>query len=154
MLLVFDLSGTLVDGQGNLYPQAANFLKQAKADGHMLAMATNLGKQGMLNHLRDVGIDTLFDSLQCAGVHPFKPAPDMLKQAALETGAEMAETIMIGDSTGDMLMAKAAGAKSCAALWGEGRYELLMPTQPDFIAESFTELSKLLSINTSETQSD
>lgn len=146
MLLVFDLSGTLIDARGRLYEGAHTFLVNAKAQGFQLAVATNLGRQGMLGHLRDEGIENLFDSLQCAGVHPFKPAPDMLVQAMLETGIDAAHTIMIGDSTGDMQMAKTAGTKACAAVWGDGVRSQLIGYQPDFIAESFSELSKLLDI--------
>lgn len=144
MLLVFDLSGTLIDANGHLYKGARDFLEAAKAQGVQLAVATNLGKQGMLNHLRAEGIEHLFDSLQCASVLPFKPAPDMLHHAMLETGIGAADTVMIGDSAGDMQAAKAAGVKACAAVWGDGVRSQLIGYQPDFIAESFAELSNLL----------
>lgn len=153
MLLVFDLSGTLVDAQGKLYPDAHSFLKAAKQQGFALALATNLGRGGMRDQLQAAGIEDLFDSLQCAGVHPFKPAPDMLQHAMLETGYGADHTIMIGDSLSDMQTAKSIGVKACAAVWGEGRYENLKPAAPDFVAESFGQLANLLNMET-ETQSE
>ncbi len=51
-----------------------------------------------------------FVTIQTADDAPSKPHPAMVQQAMAETGVEPADTVVIGDTTFDMEMARAAGA--------------------------------------------
>lgn len=62
-----------------------------------------------------------------------KPDPDPLLLAAERLGIQPMECIYIGDQVWDIKASKAAGMFSGAALWGDGKLELLMKVQPDFI---------------------
>ena len=49
---------------------------------------------------------------------PVEGANVILRDAMVEMGVEAAETVMIGDTTFDMMMAGAAGAKAIGVAWG------------------------------------
>ena len=55
------------------------------------------------------GWEGMFDTIQTADDGPGKPHPYMLEQAMAETGASANDTVMIGDTTFDMEMARSAG---------------------------------------------
>ena len=59
-----------------------------------------------------------FVSLQTADRHPSKPHPSMVLQAMADAGAAPATTVVIGDTSYDMGMARAAGAMGIGAGWG------------------------------------
>jgi phosphoglycolate phosphatase-like HAD superfamily hydrolase len=52
---------------------------------------------------------------------------------------------MIGDSVSDIRYARQAGVRSVAATWGWQNRDTLAREQPDFIVESVSELTALLS---------
>jgi phosphoglycolate phosphatase len=47
-----------------------------------------------------------------------KPHPDMVLRAMAETACEPQETVMIGDTSFDIEMARAAGATAIGVAWG------------------------------------
>ena len=49
---------------------------------------------------------------------PSKPDPGMLVNAMRETGAEPRDTVMIGDTSYDMEMTRAAGVGAIGVAWG------------------------------------
>jgi phosphoglycolate phosphatase len=64
-----------------------------------------------------------------------KPHPDMLLRAMSETGAEAAATVMIGDTTFDMQMARSAGTMAVGVGWGyHGSDELRAAGAHDIVA--------------------
>ena len=83
-----------------------------------LAIATGKSRRGVDAVLQREGLASLFTSIQTADEHPSKPDPSMILRAMLETGAQAADTFMIGDTTFDMQMALAAGARAVGVGWG------------------------------------
>ena len=59
-----------------------------------------------------------FITLQTADLHPSKPHPAMLLAAMAETGTPAASTMLLGDTSYDILMARAAGAVPIGVSWG------------------------------------
>ncbi|MBM3604576.1 MAG: HAD family hydrolase, partial [Alphaproteobacteria bacterium] len=59
-----------------------------------------------------------FISLQTADGHPSKPHPSMLWAALAETGTKPGRAVMIGDTSFDMGMARAAGMAGFGVSWG------------------------------------
>ena len=101
-----------------LFDGVLALLDALEADGWLLAVATGKSDRG-LNHCLDAhGIHARFVSLQTADRHPSKPHPSMVEQAIADAGAAPAATIVIGDTSFDMAMAVAAGARGIGAGWG------------------------------------
>ncbi len=109
-----------------LYDGIAELLTALHGAGWALAVATGKSDRGLAACLRAHGIADLFVSLQTADRHPSKPHPAMLEAALLEAGAAPHQAVMIGDTSFDMLMARAAGVRAIGVGWGyHAPHELL-----------------------------
>ena len=114
-----------------------------EADGWMLGVATGKSDRGLDLCLRHHGIRDKFVTLQTADRHPSKPHPSMATLAMAEAGASPATTIMIGDTSFDMEMGVAAGARSLGVDWGYHEPEELIAAgayhvveHPDYLMEA------------------
>ena len=101
-----------------LYPGIAALLHALEARGFVLGVATGKSDRGLGLCLAGHGIAHHFVTLQTADRHPSKPHPAMLHAAIAEAGATPETTIMIGDTSYDMQMARAAGASAIGVDWG------------------------------------
>ena len=79
-LIVFDVSGTLMDGydDGALYPNARETLAFLNKQGHFVALATNLGRGSLDRFIETHELSGLLDTHVCADDAAFNPAPEML----------------------------------------------------------------------------
>jgi phosphoglycolate phosphatase len=86
--------------------------------GWLLGVATGKSDRGLRLCLERHGLHARFVTLQTADRHPSKPHPAMLHAAIAEAGAAPETTVMIGDTSFDMMMARAAGAHALGVGWG------------------------------------
>ena len=110
----------------------------------MLAVATGKSHRGLTATLETNGLAALFTSLQTADGHPSKPHPAMLEAALVECGAAPADAVMIGDTSFDIEMAKAAGATPIGVAWGYHEPEELLRAGAVAVAESPAQLREIL----------
>lgn len=101
-----------------LFDGILELLNAMAADGWMLAVATGKSARGLSHCLENHGLAQRFISLQTADLHPSKPHPSMVLQAMADAGAAPGATVVIGDTSYDMGMARAAGATGIGAGWG------------------------------------
>lgn len=118
-----------------LFDGVLPLLDRLEADGWLLAVATGKSDRGLRHCLDQHGIHTRFISLQTADRHPSKPDPSMVEQAIDDAGAAPATTIVIGDTSFDMAMATAAGARGIGAGWGYHEAEELTAAGAVGVAE-------------------
>jgi phosphoglycolate phosphatase len=79
------------------------------AEGWLLGIATGKSDRGVALCLEHHGLAGRFVTLQTADRHPSKPHPSMVEQAMADAGAAPETSLMIGDTSFDMAMARAAG---------------------------------------------
>ncbi len=84
----------------------------------LLGIATGKSRRGVEHILDKYGWQGWFATTQTADDAPSKPDPTMLRQAMDEAGTEPSRTVMIGDTTFDMTMARSAGAAAIGVGWG------------------------------------
>ena len=77
---------------------------------------------------------------QTADDAPSKPHPAMALQAIAAIGAEPGDTVVIGDTTFDIEMARAAGLRAIGVNWGHHGPELLRAAGAARIIYSFDEI--------------
>jgi phosphoglycolate phosphatase len=124
-----------------LFPGAAELLAELSGrDEVVLGIATGKSRRGVAHLLARHGWERVFATIQTADDHPSKPHPAMLEQALAETGAAPRDSVMIGDSTFDMAMARAAGIGAVGVSWGYHRPEALRETGAEAIVGSYREL--------------
>lgn len=120
------------------YPGAREVLDQLRADPWtLLAVATGKSKRGLDALIEAHGLEGYFVSRQVADFHPSKPHPSMVYTAVDEAGATRSQTVMVGDTTYDMDMAKAAGVAAIGVSWG---YHAVETLNADRIIGDFAEL--------------
>lgn len=128
-----------------LYAGAAECVSLlAKRDDTLLAMATGKSRRGVERLLAKRCWSNHFASIQTADDHPSKPAPDMILACMAETGVGRADTIMIGDTSYDMEMARAAGVRSLGVAWGYHPPEELTAAGAERVCVDFAELRAAL----------
>lgn len=108
--------------------------------GWLFGVATGKSDRGLARILAHHGIADRFVTLQTADRHPSKPHPSMIELAMAEAGATPETTVMIGDTSYDMLMARAAGARALGVAWGYHPPEELSAAGAHAIAEAVADL--------------
>jgi phosphoglycolate phosphatase len=127
-----------------LYEGIADLLHALRAEGWALAVATGKSDRGLTACLDAHGLTDLFVSLQTADRHPSKPHPAMLEAALFEAAADPREAVMIGDTSYDMAMARAAGIAAIGVAWGYHPVPELRAAGAEAIARDVTALGTAL----------
>ena len=112
--------------------------------GLVLAIATGKNRRGLVASLERHGLDRWFTILKTADDGPGKPHPAILLDAMAEAGAEAGETVLIGDTTYDMQMARNAGARALGVAWGYHGADELTDAGAAAILGDFAQLWPLL----------
>lgn len=127
-----------------LYAGIIDVLDRLAADGWQLGVATGKSDRGLAHILAHHGIAGRFVTLQTADRHPSKPHPSMIETAMVEAGAVPETTVMIGDTSYDMLMARAAGARALGVGWGYHPAAELIAAGAHVVAETVASLPELM----------
>ncbi|MBW6485910.1 MAG: HAD-IA family hydrolase [Syntrophobacterales bacterium] len=122
-----------------LYPDVADLLDYFGDKKKVLV--TNKTEKYTLRIVKALRIDDCFLDVCGEDSTPFKkPDPRLLELIMEKRGVVPARTVMIGDGANDILLAKRAGAISCAFLNGISDREKLLSLAPDFVCERLSDL--------------
>ena len=97
---------------------AVELLEELKSRRIPAAIATGKSRVGLDRALESIGWRHYFKTSRCADEGIPKPDPWMLNEVCRELGHLTGNTVMIGDTSHDLLMAKTAGAWSVAVTYG------------------------------------
>ncbi len=115
-------------------------LRLADEDDVLLGIATGKSRRGVDHILAREALTPYFATIQTADDAPSKLHPGMIEQAMQEVGARPEETVMIGDTTFDVLMARHAGVAALGVAWGNHPVEELRDAGAFRVADDFDEL--------------
>jgi phosphoglycolate phosphatase len=118
-----------------LYEGIAELIDALEEGGWLLGVATGKSDRGLSLCLDHHGLSRRFVTLQTADRHPSKPHPSMVELAMTEAGAVPGTTLMIGDTSYDMAMARAAGVTAIGVTWGYHEPQELLDAGADYIAD-------------------
>jgi phosphoglycolate phosphatase len=116
----------------------------AARDDLLLGIATGKSQRGVAAVLAHHGLEGRFVTIQTADDAPSKPHPAMVLQAMAATGAEPMDTVLIGDTSFDMVMARAAGARAIGVSWGYHAPDLLTQSGAERLATDADELQRAI----------
>ena len=110
-----------------LFPGAKDTIAALAARPDMvLGIATGKSKRGVDRLIEREGWHGHFITVQTADDHPSKPHPSMIYTAMADANAHKPGTVMVGDTSYDIEMARAAGVGAIGVTWGyHTRAELL-----------------------------
>ncbi len=128
-----------------LFPGAREAIEAlAKRDDVLLGIATGKARRGLEVLLDRFGLRDFFVTTQTADDAPSKPHPGMVLRAIEETGADPTRTVLVGDTTHDMLMAANAGTRGLGVEWGYHPPDELRRAGAREIASRFNDVPPLV----------
>ena len=129
------------DHELTLFDGVETLLQDLQAEHRWLAVATGKSRLGLDRALGHSGLGRYFDTTRTADETRGKPDPLMLQQIMDHFAVEPERTLMIGDTTHDLLMARNAGAHGLAITHGAHDLESLQACQPVGVVDSILDLS-------------
>lgn len=127
-----------------LFDGAAELIEELAQAGYLLAVATGKTRKGLDRAFEVSGLGPRFQGSRCADECHSKPHPQMLEELMAEFGVEPDATLMIGDTTHDLLMARNAGVAALGVAYGAHPRETLEAESPLFCAANVAELAAWL----------
>lgn len=132
------------DHELTLFEGAAELVRSLADDGFMLAVATGKSRRGLDRAMVVSGIGECFHGSRCADECHSKPHPQMLEELMEEFGVSSEATLMIGDTTHDLEMARNAGVDALAVAYGAHERAMLEACNPLLCANSVADLAAWL----------
>jgi phosphoglycolate phosphatase len=127
-----------------LFHGAAETIRSLSDAGFLLAVATGKSRQGLNRALTHTRLGPYFHASRCADECHSKPHPSMLEEIMEELAAVPQRTLMIGDTTHDLMMAANAGVAGLAVAYGAHPRDSLEALAPVATVDSFAELRQWL----------
>jgi phosphoglycolate phosphatase len=106
------------EGAARPFDGIPELLQALSALGRPLAVATGKSRKGLDAALAHAGWNRHFAATRCADEGAPKPDPWMLLDLCRELGVAPSQTVMIGDTSHDLKMARDAGAHAIGVLYG------------------------------------
>lgn len=130
-----------------LFRGAAALLEDLERAGYYLAVATGKSRAGLDRVLARNNLAGRFHATRCADEGLPKPHPDMLLHLMDRLGVAPGDTLMIGDTTHDLELARNAGVAGVAVAYGAHDAAGLARLAPLAMAHSIAELAAWLAEN-------
>lgn len=128
-----------------LFPDVAEGLARLGDDpALLLGAATGKSRRGLSAVIEMHGLEGRFVTTQTADDHPSKPHPAMLLAALAETGLTPERAVMVGDTTYDIEMGRAAGMRTIGVDWGYHAPARLVAAGADRVVGRFAEIEALV----------
>jgi phosphoglycolate phosphatase len=135
------------DHELELFAGAEAMVRELAAAGVMLGVATGKSRKGLDRALGHTGLGECFHGTRCADECHSKPHPQMIMELMEEFAVTPEQTLMIGDTTHDLLMARNAGVDAVAVSYGAHPREGLAEVACRYCADSVGELHAWLQHN-------
>lgn len=129
----------------HLFDGVSETLHALSATGYRLAIATGKGRTGLDRALTEQGLSDFFEATRCADECRSKPDPQMLHELMDATGVQPERTLMVGDTTHDLMMARNARVSAACVTYGAHDRQTLGACDPVFVLDRITDLPALLS---------
>ena len=130
-----------------LFPGVREMLDDLSQQSYFLAVATGKSRVGLNRAMNSANLLAMFDATRCADETFSKPHPAMLLELTRELGQDLQRTLMIGDTTHDLLMANNAGVAAVAVEYGAHEKSELLSLNPLYSADTVQALHQWLSEN-------
>lgn len=128
----------------SLFDGVLPLLQDLRARQHWITVATGKSRRGLDDVLQSSQLQGVFDGSRTADETAGKPHPRMLDELMREFGCDPERTLMIGDTTHDLQMARNAGCASVGVSYGAHDHGEFAPLAPLYVAHSVPELHRWL----------
>ena len=129
-----------------LFDNARELISALAERDIFLGVATGKSRRGLNKVLTATGLGDYFHATRCADECHSKPHPQMLLELMNYVGVRASDTIMIGDTEFDLLMAKNAGAHSLGITHGAHAEVKLQACEPQAIVHDLHQVEQWLGL--------
>lgn len=127
-----------------LFPHVAETLAEMRRCGIVCTIATSRGHVSVENLCREMGIDKYISRYVAEDdVVRKKPEPEAVELILRSTGIDKTHAAVVGDTTFDIEMGKAAGCHTVGACYGNHTREMLEKAGADWVIDSFEKIHHL-----------
>ncbi|MGC9161976.1 MAG: HAD-IA family hydrolase [Thiomonas sp.] len=133
-----------LDGQLVLFDGVLDLLHELKSAGYNLAVATGKSRIGLARAMDRPELRGLFDATRTADETFSKPHPAMLHELMAELASPPQRTVMVGDTTHDLQMARNAQCAAIGVSYGAHDAAQLQALAPVGLVQSVDELRRFL----------
>lgn len=143
--LVYDIYGEMVDAQLTVYPATAPTLKQLRALGFPMALASSADLVKITHNLRVASIpfDTFDHVVSGNDVTRKKPFPDIYLYAAEKISLPPVQCVVVEDAVSGVQAAKAAGMRAIGITTSFSR-EALFTAGADWVVDDIGQIVDIL----------
>ncbi|QTH42115.1 pyrophosphatase PpaX [Cohnella sp. LGH] len=135
------------DEMVSLFPGVKETIEQLHRQGIRLGVVTTKMRETTLRALKLLEIYSYMDTIVTLDdVDNAKPHPEPVAKAVAALGAEASKTLMVGDSSVDIVSALRAGAVPVGVAWSLKGEELLRSSGASYIIKEMDELLTLCGI--------
>ncbi|MCB1055872.1 MAG: HAD-IA family hydrolase [Acidobacteria bacterium] len=131
-----------------LFPDVEPTLQRLAGEGYVMAVATGKSRRGLERDMARIGLREYFATTRTVDEAPSKPSPQMLLDVLDDLGMHARTTLMIGDTTHDLHMARAAGVAAVAVTGGSQTRQTLAEAEPLDLLGSVLDLPEWLALRT------
>lgn len=120
-------------------------IKELHRLGYKMGVVTSRLSESAIKGLKHFGLKDYFESIISADdteIHKPDPTPALMALAQL--GGNVQETMIVGDSSFDILCGKNAGMTSVAVGWSALPRDIILKCEPDYVVESMEGLVALI----------
>ncbi len=110
----------------------------------VLGVATGKAMRGVNHTVEAHELHGLFTTVMTADTNPSKPHPAMVTACCDDTGIPPSRAIMIGDTSFDMQMGRAAGVATIGVTWGYHSADRLAASDPAHTVADFAALTETI----------
>lgn len=130
-----------------LFDGARELLQNLDTAGYRLAVATGKSRSGLEHAIAHCGLRGVFHATRCADEGHPKPNPDMLLNLMRFLAVHPERTLMVGDTSHDLELARNAGTDAVGVTYGAHAPEALAALSPRAIVDSVPALREWLAEN-------
>ncbi len=131
--------------ENEVYDGIENLLKEIKASGRKIILATSKPEEFAKRILVHFALDRYFDFAAGATMDTSRVKKgDVIAYALKESGCSAENAVMIGDKLHDILGAKENGLASIGVLFGYGSRKELENAGADYIAETVSDIIEFI----------
>jgi len=127
-----------------LFANARELISELASQDCFLSVATGKSRRGLDKVLKSTGLGDFFHATRCADECHSKPHPQMIEELMDYTGVNAHDTLMIGDTEFDLMMAHNAKAHSLGITHGAHSEKRLQQCQPQAIVHDLHQVQQWL----------
>ncbi len=127
-----------------IFSGALEMLDLLDEAGYLLGVVTSRTGGRLEELLEKHSLHGRFQTLKTADMGPGKPNPYLLLEAMSDLGVTPETTVMVGDTTYDILMAENAGAASVGVSWGVHEVHELHDAGARHVVDAFDQIPPIV----------